>query len=202
MGMEETFLQEADPLLKESGLELAEGYWWVNATGRYVKTPNVGKFVLADGGAGGVISNVLDYTKYLRIMMAEGGPISKAGHRELKTPRTFYDSNKNLFVGPVTYGLGWASGVLADHQVYFHTGTINTFATFMAMVPSKNYGVVVMTNSNSYVRELVTYRVLYDLLGVEDDKRYDFETQYVDSTTSFSFVFFFYSVGCTIKYRD
>lgn len=112
MGMRSTFLGPYDPHLPGSGLALAEGYWWVpgderdddegedddrnNGTeaGSYVRsaTPRV----RVDEGAGGVLSNVLDYARYLRAMMAEAGPVSRAGHRELKRPRTFHDMHADL----------------------------------------------------------------------------------------------------------
>lgn len=133
--------------------------------------------VLADEGAGAVLSNVVDYAKYLRVMMAEAGPISRAGHRELKRPRMFTDFEKGMYVGPVTYGLGWMSGIFEGEQVYFHTGTVTPFVTFMLMVPSRSYGIVTMANSYSKVRELVTYRILYDLFGVDENKRRDLEAQ-------------------------
>lgn len=179
MGMNETFLGDWDPLFEPSGLQIADGYYWVNSSGRYVKQPQgtTSFSVRADEGAGAVVSNVLDYTKYLRVMMAEAGPVSKAGHRELKSPRSFHDFHQELFVGPVTYGLGWMSGVFEGHHVFYHTGTVTPFVTFMMMVPSKNYSIVVMANGYSHVRELVTYRILYDLFGVEESRRRDFESQ-------------------------
>lgn len=179
MGMNETFLGDWDPSFEPSGLDLANGYWWVNSTGRYAEQTreSTGDMVRADEGAGAVVSNVMDYTKYLRVMMAEAGPISKAGHRELKAPRSFHGFHQDLFVAPPTYGLGWMSGVFEGHQVFFHTGTVTPFVTFMVMIPSKNYGIVVMANGVSHVRELVTYRILYDLFGVEESRRRDFESQ-------------------------
>lgn len=179
MGMDETFLGDWDPRLVSSGLELADGYWWVNSTSKYVMQPRetTSFGVRADEGGGAVVSNVLDYTKYLRVMMAEAGPISKAGHRELKSPRSFHDFHQDLFVGPVTYGLGWMSGVFEGHQVFYHTGTVTPFVTFMMIIPSKNQGIVVMANGISHVRELVTYRILYDLFDVEESRRKDFESK-------------------------
>lgn len=181
MGMRETFLGDWDPLFGRRGgpAVLADGYWWVNSTGRYVRQPPgaASLSARADEGAGAVVSNVLDYARYLGVMMAEAGPVSRAGHRELKTPRSFHDLNGDMFVGPVTYGLGWMSGVFEGHQVFYHTGTVTPFVTFILMVPSKSYGIVVMANGYSRVRELVTYRILYDLFGVEESRRRDFESQ-------------------------
>lgn len=79
-------------------------------------------------------------------------------------------------MGPVTYGLAWMSGILENELVYYHTGTVSTFRTFMVIVPSRGWAITVMTNSDSRVRELVTYRALYDLFGVEEARRRDFET--------------------------
>lgn len=45
----------------------------------------------------------------------------------------------------------------------------------MIMVPSKEHGIVVMGNANSRAREIVPYRLLYDLLNVPDERRRDFE---------------------------
>lgn len=177
MDMNETFLHLDDPLLEASRLPVADGYWWLNSTGEYVRQPMRTWEVLADEGAGAVLSNVLDYAKYLRVMMAEAGPVSKAGHRELKRPRMFTEFEKGMFVGPVTYGLGWMSGIFEGEQVYFYTGTVTPFVTFMLMVPSKGYGIVTMANAYSKVRELVTYRILYDLFGVDEERRRDLEAQ-------------------------
>lgn len=85
-GMGGTFLDVFDPRLHEGGRALAKSYWWVNATQSYVLNPNIEGRMRGDAGAGAVISNVVDYTKYLRVMMAEAGPISKKGHLELKRP--------------------------------------------------------------------------------------------------------------------
>lgn len=53
----------------------------------------------------------------------------------------------------------------------------------MLMIPSKQYGIVVMGNANSHAREIVPYRVLYDLLQVPEERRRDFEEQYVYPST-------------------
>ncbi|KAG8168676.1 hypothetical protein KVR01_001425 [Diaporthe batatas] len=183
MGMNETFLGNWDPSFNSSGLRLADGYWWINSSQKYLKQPEgtTSYSVRADEGGGAVVSNVMDYTKYLRVMMNDDGPLSKAGHRELKSPRSFHHMHQDLFVGPVTYGLGWMSGVFEGHEVFFHTGTVTPFVTFMMMVPSKSFGIVVMGNGYSHARELVTYRILYDLFGVEESRRQDFESKFEEA---------------------
>ena len=44
--------------------------------------------------------------KYMRAVMNEAGPISVAGHRELKTRRTITDV-RLPFAGYTSYALGW-----------------------------------------------------------------------------------------------
>lgn len=184
MGMNETFLGEYDPIFKSSGLSMADSYLWEPSSESFVKNIEFdrggGDLMRGDEGAGGVISNILDYVKYLRVMMAEAGPISKAGHRELKKPRIFHSLNEAMFnPGPIFYGLGWAGSVFEGEQIYWHTGTVTSFVTFMVMVPEREYGIVVLANSYSKVRELITYRILYDLFEVDEGKRRDFEKLYV-----------------------
>lgn len=180
MGMNETFLATYDPLFEPSGQYLADGYMWDKRAGVYVKTDEAGELMRGDEGAGAILSNVLDYSKYLRVMMAEGGPMSKKGHRELKRPRTIHNMNAEMFgPAPLFYGLGWMGTVFEGEQIYWHTGTNVPFVTFMVIVPARGYGIVTMANSWSKVRELVTYRILYDLFGVDEERRRDFEKLYV-----------------------
>ncbi|KAK7994292.1 penicillin-binding protein [Apiospora marii] len=182
MGMDDTFLNRGDPRFRavEAELVLADGYYWRNnsqgVAGYYVKRPRVPADW--DSGAGAVISNVLDYAKYLRVMMREEGPISAAGHRELKTSRSFFDEQGPPFTGPVTYALGWMHGVFEGVETWHHTGTVNEFVTSMMMMPSRDMGIVVMCNSASRAKNLVWYRIMYDLLGVEESRRFDFEQEF------------------------
>jgi CubicO group peptidase (beta-lactamase class C family) len=179
MGMNETFLGLDDPALHGSGLRVADEYYYKNSTGEYVRLKHAELNIIA--GAGAVVSNVLDYAKYLRIMMNEEGPISKAGHRELKTSRSFY-GNAPQFVGPITYTLGWMSGVVHGEQIWLHSGQVNEFTTWMLMIPSKKIGITVMTNSASDSLTIVLYRILYDVLGVKEQDRFDFAAKYGTSS--------------------
>lgn len=187
MGMNETFLGPYDPIVKYSGLSVADSYQWEPSSKSFARNIDFdrgeGDLLRGDEGAGAVLSNVVDYTRYLRCMMAEAGPISKVGHRELKKPRTFHHLNEAMFgPNPLFYGLGWSGSVFQGEQIYWHTGTVTSFATFMVMVPEREYGAVVVANSGSKARELVTYRILYDLFDVEEGKRRDFEELYVGMT--------------------
>lgn len=133
--MNESFIGSFDPALQgRDDLTVATGYWWVtdeDGRGQFFAQPEFGRAIEPDIGAGGVLSNVADYVKYLRVMMAEQGPISKEGHRELKKPRSFMDFNSEMFSGPgtSTYALGWMGAVLEGEQIYWHTGTMDSFTS-------------------------------------------------------------------------
>ncbi|KAH6645414.1 hypothetical protein BKA67DRAFT_584971 [Truncatella angustata] len=86
MSLSHIFLGAHDPKYKSSGLRVADGYYYKNSTDEFIKQPLDDQS--ADEGAGAIISSVLDYAKYLRIMMTEAGPLSKDGHSELRTPRS------------------------------------------------------------------------------------------------------------------
>jgi CubicO group peptidase (beta-lactamase class C family) len=175
MGMNETFLGLYDPAFKASGLYAADGYYYKESTDEFFVTTLVNS--PTSEGDGGIVSNVLDYVKYLRVMMAEAGPISKAGHRELKSPRSFWDLSGPPYIAQPTYSMGWASGVLQEEKVWFHSGTVSAFMSEMLMIPSREMGIVLMANSVTPARELVLYRILYDMLSVDEEKRYDFEAE-------------------------
>lgn len=176
MHLNETFLGLYDPALNTSGLLVADEYYYNKLTDDYMRIDHPD--VSPDEGAGAVVSNVLDYAKYLRVMMDEGAPLSKAGHRELKTPRSFYQPSGPPFVGPMTYTLGWMSGIFQGEQIWLHSGQVNMFTTWMLMVPSRGFGIAVMTNSASKAMTLVLYRIIYDLFDVEDKDRFDFAAKY------------------------
>lgn len=174
MGMDHTFLGPHDPEYQAtSGLQLADGYWYRNSTNDYVKQPITNQ--RADEGAGAVMSNVLDYIKYLRIMMSESGPLSSDGHRELKAARIIRNQNQSPFTGPTMYCLGWETGIFQNEQVWFHGGWVSQYRTEMLMIPSKEIGIVVMVNTPEDAVHIVLYRILYDLFNVGEEKRYDFE---------------------------
>ncbi|KXJ86921.1 beta-lactamase/transpeptidase-like protein [Microdochium bolleyi] len=170
LGMEETFLGlEA---ARASKVPLARCYHWSETLGRHVEVPY--ELNPADAAAGDVVSNVLDYTKYLQIMIAEEGCLlSKQAIREIKRPRMLAKESHPLFTGPVFYSLGWYYSIFRGEQVWFHTGQTADFLSIMVMVPAKKFSVVVFVNQGERAFEVVAYRVLYDLFGVPEEERMD-----------------------------
>ncbi len=176
MGMNETYFGRRDP--KPSHLVVAESYHWHSDSKKH--TP-LSEEDMADEGAGAIVSNVLDYAKYLRTMMAESKPISKAGHETLKTPRIVFPTESQMppYTGPVLYDLGWFQSIFEGNQVWFHTGLTTMYATIMLMIPSKSFAIVAMINSDTVAKDAVAYRILYDRFEVPPERRFDFEAEYV-----------------------
>ncbi|KAK6221273.1 penicillin-binding [Colletotrichum tabaci] len=174
MGMDETFFSLAEA--RRSGLVLASEYYYDSVRGRHVELPHEPSS--GEEGAGSVVSTVLDYAKYLRVMVDEAAPLSAAGHRELKTPRNFVvPSSKPPYTGPMTYAFGWNTAVFEGEQVYFHTGAVTMFIAAMMMIPSKKVAVAVFTNSDNRVPHVVAHHVLWEHLGVPKHKRFDLNKQ-------------------------
>lgn len=125
----------------------------VTERGQYVALPHATSS--PQPGAGSTISTVVDYAKYLRAMMAETGPLSAAGRRELLRPRIIADeAAPPPFVGPYGYALGWTHAVMAGEQVWSHAGQVGMFTSFMAMIPNLQRGVVVFQNTDSPAHEV------------------------------------------------
>lgn len=57
-------------------------------------------------GAGAVVSNVEDYTKWLRCLLDEAAPLSKAGHAAVRTPRIVMPGSSKGFDADASYALG------------------------------------------------------------------------------------------------
>lgn len=169
MGMNETFFGLPDAL--KSGVPLAICYHWSETLGQHVQVPY--ELNPADSAAGDVVSNVLDYTTYLQAMMAGGGPISAAGHLDLKKPRILAKLSQPPFTGPVFYSLGWFTGFFRGEQAWWHTGQTADFLSVMIMVPARGISVVVLVNQGQPAFEAVAYRVLYDIFEVPEEERID-----------------------------
>ncbi|KXH59768.1 penicillin-binding protein [Colletotrichum salicis] len=160
------------------GLVLAKEYYYNPVDGSYLELPYNPFFV--EEGAGAIVSNVLDYAKYLRVMMTESAPISKAGHREVKTPRTIVAPAMAPHNGPVSYALGWLTAILGIEQVYFHNGQIDMFVLMMMMIPSQQIGVVVFINSGSQAPQVIATHILSEHLGIPENQRPDMNRKYLE----------------------
>lgn len=71
-------------------------------------------------GAGSVVSNVLDYSKWIKALINSSGPLSKSGHQAIKAGRTIVpDEEESPYTGTTLYSLGWGNNVRFISQVPF-----------------------------------------------------------------------------------
>jgi CubicO group peptidase (beta-lactamase class C family) len=174
MGMHDTFLHPDDALASRG--RLAHAYYWNNDTQNYGQIPWRDETAIA--GAGMSISSVLDFSRYLRHMINETGPISAAGHAALKDAHMISEREDRLFTGPVYYGFGWQGGVFQNEPIWWHSGLVNSMMSLMAIVPGRDFGFVAMLNSEGTpVLDAVIARVLYDYFDVAPSERFDMEKE-------------------------
>lgn len=177
MGMNDTFLHPDDALAAGEG-RLARPYYWNNDTETYGVIPWRDETNIAGAGMG--ISSVLDWSRYLRHMISETGPISSAGHAALKAAHMVVEQKDRLFKGPTWYGFGWQGSMFQNEPVWWHSGLVDSMMSVMVMVPSRDFGFVLMMNSEGTpALDSILAKTLYDYFGVEEAERFDMEAEYV-----------------------
>jgi CubicO group peptidase (beta-lactamase class C family) len=133
-------------------------------------------------GAGSVISNVNDYTKWLQCLLSSSLPISPAGHAALKTPHSFIPSEPDApWTGVQSYTLGWWTGVYKGHEYFEHSGGMEAFGAQLIFFPKLNYGLVTFGNtamsSNALGTKLI-WHLVDEKLGIPKEERYPWDARY------------------------
>ncbi|KAL6808146.1 beta-lactamase/transpeptidase-like protein [Trichoderma camerunense] len=176
LGMTRTYWTPAEAMeAKPSGTVLARGYAWSEADESFVEEP-VPDFP-AVSGAGAIISNVVDYAKWLQCMMTQSPPISPAAHTTLTTPRiSFSAPGNNPFPVPHSYALGWFIDHYRGERIVWHSGGWTGFGTTAMYLPDRQWGLVMMGNtrgSSHCVQTALYMGMLDDILGTPEDERVD-----------------------------
>jgi hypothetical protein len=183
--MHSTFLSLADAQrgAKKGGPKLAVGYVWNNNTKAYHPEPYMDDPVIS--GAGNIISNVVDYAKYMRAMLTMDKTIlSEEAYYELRTPRAlsapeYNHSFDNLpWTGPVMYGLAWEVTIYRGYEIFMHDGGITGFGVLMAYIPKLRSGVGIALMANTYgsshaVTLVLLVGLIDEMLAVPEDDRVD-----------------------------
>lgn len=178
LGMHHTYWtpQEAEAAAS-SGVVLAHGYVWESSSEVFMEEP-VPNFP-AVSGAGAIISNVVDYAKWLRCMMAKSPPLSKVAHQTLTHGRIeFLKHATNPFPPPHSYALGWVVDTYRGHQVVWHSGGWTGFGSTMMYLPSIQWGFVMMgntTGTSNCVQIILYMHLLDELLGTPPSDRVDWD---------------------------
>ncbi|KAL9621138.1 MAG: hypothetical protein Q9160_004389 [Pyrenula sp. 1 TL-2023] len=150
--MNSTYFSLSDAL-SESAPPLATGYEWSNASQSTfdVEWP----YMDAMSGAGGVISNVLDYSRWIRSLFNRSGPFTDASYTKFITAHSIPDPvfykhdlpwNISFSTSGALYGLGWDIRIHKDEVLISHQGGIMGFGTTVMYLPGRKWGFVAMGN--------------------------------------------------------
>ncbi|MCJ1331699.1 hypothetical protein MMC10_008391 [Thelotrema lepadinum] len=180
LSMNNTYIRLEDALtaVKQGKAVLANGYSKDLLEEKLLEQPWTDTLLV---GEGGIISSVRDFAKYLRAMIDMKLPLSHLAQEELIRPRIIEGQRAILpWSGIIGYALGWNIAAYRDHQLITHTGSIMGFATRLAYLPSKKWGVILMANadeSGSSCIDNLFMHLLDDYLAVPEDERKDLVPQ-------------------------
>ncbi|KAI9742541.1 MAG: hypothetical protein M1818_003681 [Claussenomyces sp. TS43310] len=170
-------MKEALDAEEKGAVQLARGYAWDSESGQFV-SESLPDYI-GVSGAGAIISNVLDYAKWLRCMMTRSAPLSPAGHASIVEPRMVAASaGSNTFPGTHLYALGWYVDMYRGETVIWHAGGWTGFGSVMAYLPNRQWGFAMVGNTSktsNYVQVILYFFLLDELLGILLAERTDWD---------------------------
>jgi CubicO group peptidase (beta-lactamase class C family) len=179
LGMNSTYFSLEEALAAPE--HLAQGYYWDEAIrsddgeeGQFMPIP----FWEADelDGAGGVISSVNDYTRWIRFWIDEAAPMSKTAHKAVKAPLMIEGLDAGMFDAPTAYAAGWTTGSYRSHRFWYRNGGTDAYGTELWVFPELQFGAVTMGNTAvgaNAVGTALLGQLIDDKLGVLDHERKD-----------------------------
>jgi CubicO group peptidase (beta-lactamase class C family) len=131
------------------------------------------------GPAGSINSTTTDMLNWVRLHLNQGTLkgqrlISPSGlaecHRPQMVIQEVFPASLISYpeLGPRSYGLGWFLRHYRGRRMVFHSGGIDGYGSFLAMLPEENIGVIILSNldeGNSPVP--VTFEIFDRLMGIE-----------------------------------
>jgi len=128
-------------------------------------------------GAGSIVSNVTDMSKWLR-MHLNGGTLGETRVLQESTVTELHSAQIPLPMsyfhfsdGKASYAMGWDTTTFQGHRYVSHGGGIFGFPAYVAMVPDDGVGVVVLANGsglNPYSpHQQITAWILERLISLE-----------------------------------
>ncbi|KAF9875984.1 putative penicillin-binding protein [Colletotrichum karsti] len=173
LGMTSTYLSVKDA--EQSDKDLAHGYYYDEKTKTYKDVPWPDVELVS--GAGGIISNVLDYSRWIQSLIGEQPPLSKAGHKAIKTPRMVSGEVDDVFLDVAqSYALGWLTSSYKGRRLWSHNGGIDGFGAEVIFFPDEGFGVVTLGNtasSSNAAGQILLWHLIDEKLGVAPADRFD-----------------------------
>ena len=126
--------------------------------------------------AGGIVSTAVDMAQYMLFQLGDGTwnkerLVSEANMKEMHTHQMigspyFWEFDE---VQSAEYGFGWMTDIYRGTKMLSHGGNTNGYSSQLALVPSQNYGIVILSNATSSfsVEALSNYAVDEDM-GIEE----------------------------------
>jgi len=128
--------------------------------------------------AGGIISSVADLAQWLRLQLARGAYegksiFSERQSRVMWTPHVSFvpgrsSEERNPYVRLSGYGLGWQLSAYRGTPMAQHGGAYDGMVSQIGILPDKQVGVVVLTNSTTALADALVYKALDVYLGNDD----------------------------------
>lgn len=128
-------------------------------------------------GACGLNSSVSDMAKWMQMQLSSG----KVGDKQIISEKQLhqmcqpwmilqqpFEAPRQPMKNFQAYGLGYFLMDWYGHKVVNHSGGLDGMISQLAMVPSLNLGVVVLTNSESSSSAFIRNRILECFMGVAD----------------------------------
>lgn len=166
-------LSQAQLAVENGAAKLTGGHRWNNQTQKYNSVAWMDQAIVS--GAGNVISNVLDYAKWLQFLMDEAPPLTKAGHKTLRHPRIVLDDSPLPgFTGISAYALGWDVDNYHGQPMVSHDGGMPGFGAKIGYLPNRHFGVAIMGNSgatSNLLQNILFFRLLDEFLDIPAQDR-------------------------------
>ena len=181
LGMNTTYLTLREA--QDASAHLALSYVWRDREEKYDEL--LFASTEAFGGAGGIISSVVDYAKWIQCLIHEAEPFSKAVHKDIRTPRVIdtplpgYNSDVSL------YGLGWSRTTIHGEVVYSHDGSTISYGAEVYWFPNIKYGIVAFANgamTSNAAETILVQNLIEDRLKVPTEDRVDVNKRCVQPT--------------------
>jgi CubicO group peptidase (beta-lactamase class C family) len=124
------------------------------------------------GASASVNTSVRDMSRWMRLHLGEPGVLegrrilSDTVMREMHSAQVALGGD-SFDGGLRAYGLGWGLADYRGRTIARHSGATDGMNTFLALMPSEDLGVVVMTNTFSTLMNAVVNRILDAHLGVQ-----------------------------------
>ena len=170
LGMNSTYFEFADAVA--AGEDVSQGYIWHDDKQELKPLPHIENAVM--NGAGAMISNVLDYAKWMKCLLDRASPLSEAIHRDIRLPR-MVPAFQTIGSDVTSYAIGWFQATIHGRTVYWHSGSTGIHGALVYWFPNDSYGITIFVNSVSPIRQILLFKLLEDKFNVPHEQRIDVE---------------------------